>query len=73
MKNRNSMQEKITSFIKNADLYMDNFEYVDMDSINLELEKGKDKPEEKVLDIPENIMDQSRIVSTNKGVKVHSL
>lgn len=73
MKNRNSMQEKITSFIKNADLYMDNFEYVDMDSINLELEKGKDKPEEKVLDIPENIMDQIRLVSTYKGVKVPSL
>lgn len=73
MKNRNSMQEKITSFIKNADLYMDNFEYVDMDSINLELEKGKDKPEEKVLDIPENIMDQIWLVSTYKGVKVPSL
>ena len=29
MKNKNRLQEKIVDFIKNADLYMDNFEYVD--------------------------------------------
>ncbi len=31
MKNKNQLQQKVVEFIKNADLYMDNFEYVDMD------------------------------------------
>lgn len=35
MKNRNQLQQKNVDFIKNADLYMDNFEYVDMDQIRL--------------------------------------
>ncbi len=73
MKNKNGMQKKIVSFIKNADLYMENFEYVDMDNIKLELERSEEKPEEKVLDIPEKIMDQIRLVSTYKGVQVPSL
>ena len=29
MKNKNQLQQKVVEFIKNADLYMDNFEYVD--------------------------------------------
>ena len=52
---------------------MENFEYVDMDNIKLELERSEEKPEEKVLDIPEKIMDQIRLVSTYKGVQVPSL
>ena len=35
MKNKNQLQNKIVNFIKNADLYMDNFEIVDMDQIRL--------------------------------------
>ena len=57
----------------NADLYMDNFEYVDMDKIQVKAGEGDEKPEEKVLDIPENIMDQIRLVSTYKGVHVPSM
>ena len=34
---------------------------------------GDEKPDEKVLDIPENIMDQIRLVSTYKGVHVPSM
>ncbi|MCM1049545.1 MAG: ATP-binding protein [Clostridiales bacterium] len=72
MKNKNQLQEKIVDFIKNADLYMDNFEYVDMDKIQLKAVDGE-KPEEKVLDIPDKIMDQIRLVSTYKGVHVPSM
>ena len=72
MKNKNHTQEKIVEFIKNADLYMDNFEYVDMDQIKVESNAEKN-PDEKVLDLPENIMDQIRLVSTYKGVSVPSL
>lgn len=73
MKNKNQLQHKVVEFIKNADLYMDNFEYVDMDKIQRDVGEDNDKPEEKVLDIPENIMDQIRLVSTYKGIHVPSM
>ena len=73
MKNKNSLQNKIVAFIKNADLYLDNFEYVEMDKIETEFEGSNDKPEEEVLDVVENLMDQIRLVSTYKGVRVPSL
>lgn len=73
MKNKNHLQEKIVEFIKNSDLYLDNFEYVDMDQIKLKSGRYDEKPDEKVLDIPENIMDQIRLVSTYKGVPVPSM
>ena len=72
MKNKNQLQQKVVSFIKNADLYMDNFEYVDMDKIQLKAQEDE-KPEEKVLDIPEKIIEQIRLVSTYKGVHVPSM
>ena len=73
MKNKNRLQNKIVDFIRNADLYLDNFEYVDMDNIETEYEGSNEKPEEEVLDVVENLMDQIRLVSTYKGVKVPSL
>lgn len=73
MKNENDLQKKVVNFIKNADLYMDNFEYVDMSEVNLLLENGSEEPDEKVLGIKEKIMDQIRLVSVYKGVPVPSL
>lgn len=73
MKNKNNLQEKIVEFIKNADLYMDDFEYVDADKIPVKADDDEERPEEKALDIPENIMDQIRLVSTYKGVHVPSM
>lgn len=73
MKDHDQLQEKVVDFIKNADLYMNNFEFVDMDKIQFTTGEGEEKPEEKVLDIPENIMDRIRLVSTYKGVQVPSM
>ena len=73
MKNKNKLQQKIVEFIKNTDLYMDNFEYVDMDKIKLESVEYEKKPEEKVLEVLDNIMDQIRLVSTYKGISVPSV
>ena len=73
MKNRDQLQQKIVGFIKNADLYMDNYEYVEMDQIKLRAEDEGEKPDEKVLELPETIMDQIRLVSTYKGVHVPSM
>lgn len=73
MKNKNQLQQKIVDFIKNADLYLDDFEYVDMDRIRVKAGESDEKPEENVLDLPERIMDQIRLVSTYKGVHVPSM
>ena len=45
MKNKGQLQQKVVDFIKNADLYMDNFEYVDMDQIKLKAD-DEEKPDE---------------------------
>ncbi len=73
MKNKNQLQQKVVGFIKNADLYMDNFEYVEMGNIKIASGDAAGKPEEKVLDIPDSVMDQIRLVSTYKGVQVPSM
>lgn len=73
MKNKRGLQEKVVEFIKNADLYMDNFEYVDMDQIKIDDRTENEKPDEEVLNMREKLMEQIRLVSTYKGVKVPSL
>lgn len=73
MKNKNQLQQKVVDFIKNADLYMDNFEYVEMGNVKLNAGGADEKPEEKVLDVPDSVMDQIRLVSTYKGVQVPSM
>lgn len=73
MKNKNSRQEKVVEFIRNADLYLDDYEYVDMDKIHITSETGEEKSEEEVLNIPEKVMDQIRLVSTYKGHRVPSM
>lgn len=73
MKNQGDLQKKVVEFIKNSDLYMDDFEYVDMDKVQLKMDSDEDKPEEKVLDLPEQIIDQIRLVSVYKGVPVPSV
>lgn len=73
MKNQNDIQRKVVEFIKNSDLYMDDFEYVDMDKIRIKMDSDEEKPEEKALDIPDQIMDQIRLVSVYRGVAVPSV
>lgn len=71
MKNKNNLQNKVVEFIKNSDLYMDDFEYVDLDQIPVKI--GGEKADEKALDIPEQLMDQIRLVSVYRGVSVPSI
>lgn len=73
MKNKDQLQEKVVQFIKNADLYMDNFEFVDMNQIKIDVHSENNVPDENVLNVKEQIMDQMRLVSTYKGVKVPSM
>ncbi len=73
MKNHNDLQRKVVEFIKNSDLYMDDFEYVDMDKVHVKMDSEEERPEEKALDISEQIMDQIRLVSVYRGVAVPSV
>ena len=73
MKNKGGLQKKVVEFIKNADLYMDNFEYVDMDQIKIDDRTENEKADEEVLNMREKLMEQIQLVSTYKGVKVPSL
>ena len=52
---------------------MDNFEYVDMDQIKIDDRTENEKPDEEVLNMGEKLMEQIRLGSTYKGVKVPSL
>lgn len=71
LKNENDLRTKVVSFICNADLSLDDLEYVEETKIKFDTKKGE--PQEKALDIPEQILDQIRLVSTYKGVKVPSI
>lgn len=73
LKNHNNLQNKVVDFIKNADIYMEDFAYLDADKVNIEAKLTEMGPDEKVLDIPENVMDRIRLVSVYKGVSVPSL
>lgn len=73
LKNKNSLQEKVVNFIKNADLYMDDFEYVEMDKIKISADEENEKPQEKVLNLPDKFIDKISLVSVYKGVPVPSI
>ena len=61
MKNKNNLQNKVVEFIKNSDL----------DKLPVKI-RGE-KADEKALDIPEQLMDQIRLVSVYRGVSVPSI
>ena len=70
MKSDSKMQEKISNFVKNADLYMDKFEYVDEEKIKM-IFPDNEKPEEDIF--REVILDQIRLTSTYKGISIPSI
>ena len=73
LKNKNSICEKMVNFIKNADLYMDNYFFADPHKIKIEKYGGDMKPQENVLNIPDQLLEQIRLTSVYKGVAVPSL
>lgn len=73
MKNKNDLQSKVVDFIKNADLYMDDFGYADADELNIRFNGKEDGPDEKVLGRKEELIDKIRLVSTYKGIPLPSI
>ena len=75
LKKKNKINDRIIEFVKKADLYLDKIEYNDSELINIEFQKGKEnnKPDEAVLRIPKQLIEQLHLGSTYKGVLVPSL
>ena len=73
LKNHGDMQKKIVSFIKSADLYLDDFRYVSDDDIEVDENMDNVRPEEHALNIPEELLEQIRLVSVYKGRPVPSM
>jgi hypothetical protein len=74
LKNKNKMHEKIVNFILNADLDMENFRFLsDSEVDKLYSFKGEVEAQEKVLNLPDKVMDQIRLVSVYKGIPVPSM
>lgn len=72
LKNKDAIQEKVVAFIKNADLYLDDYKYGDLENLQINIE-ADDKAEEAVLNLPDQLLDQIRLVSVYKGIAVPSI
>ena len=68
LKEKDKTTEKVVSFIKNADIYLDDFRYEE----NLRFEIDGKEADENVLK-NQSIMDQIRLVSVYKGMAVPSI
>ena len=68
LKNRNEITKKIVNFIKNADIYLDDYRYEE----NIKFEIDGKEADEKILK-NQNLMDQIRLVSVYKGRPVPSI
>ncbi len=73
LKNKNAICGKMVNFIKNADLYMDDYYFAEPQKIKVEQINGNVKPQEDVLNIPDQFLEQIRLTSVYKGVAVPSL
>lgn len=68
LKTKNKKAKKIVDFIKNADIYLDDFKYDE----KMQLKVNDKEAEEKLLK-NQNLMDQIRLVSVYKGKPVPSI
>lgn len=74
LKNKDMLQEKVVNFIKNADLDLEDFLYNDNSNIQVDVDHHTDnQPDESVLNLPDRIVDQIRLTSVYKGIRVPSL
>ena len=73
LKNHSEIQKDIVSFIKNADLDLDDIKYVDSNQINI-VKVSKQAPAEDVIamKIQQTFEDSLRLVSVYKGIQVSS-
>lgn len=73
LKNENNIQKKVVNFIKQADVYLDDFKYAEAD-MDIKLKKnGKAIADERALALPEQLLDQLKLISVYKGHPVPSM
>lgn len=73
MKNNDDRRKKVVEFIKNADLYLENYEYVEMDKIPFDFTGSKDSSDKNLMNLLGENIDTLRLVSTYKGIPVPSI
>ncbi|MGL4344000.1 MAG: AAA family ATPase [Cellulosilyticaceae bacterium] len=75
LKNADAIQDKVVNFIKNADVYLDDYKYTENIPFTIKaIEESADEgAQEKVLDIPEKLMDKFKLTSVYKGIPVPSM
>lgn len=73
LKNRSETQKRVVDFIKNADLYLDDYTYLEKNSFVIKDKDGEERPAEEVLNVNDRIIDQFKLVSVYKGIAVPSL
>lgn len=78
LKLSNATKQKIVNFILNADLYLDDYRYLDDDEMKLVITRegsGTDstKPQENALSIGNSLMEMLHLTSIYKGIPVPSI
>ena len=73
LKTGNPLTKKVVHFIRNADLYLDDYYFATPSQIKVESAIDGKQPQEQVLNIKEQLEEQIRLTSVYKGVPVPSL
>lgn len=73
LKNKDSICEKVVNFIKNADLYLEDYYFADTEQFADQTEVGGAKPQENVLNFTNQLAESMKLTSVYKGIKVPSL
>lgn len=75
LKTYKEYQDKIASFVKNADLYLDDFRYFSDNELPIKVisDELKRAPQERALKLPDQIMEMLHLVSFYKGKSVPSI
>lgn len=76
LKTKDDLQKKVVAFIKKADLDLDDYKYSRelLKDLKVELDNNAgSSPEEKILSVKENMLDQLCLVSVHKGVSMPSM
>ena len=76
MKSSENMHRKIANFVRNADLYLDDYKYLNDDEVRIELNTESiegSMPQEKVLRTVASTTEMLHLASVYKGISVPSL
>ena len=76
LKEPSDMQKRIVDFIRNADVSLDDYKYLNDDEVKINLgnvESENPVPQEKVLRVSESIVEMLHLTSVYKGMQVPSL